>query len=59
MADFFFMGTACAISVILAGGIGYVLDSWLGTQPWLTFVGLVFGIISAVLLSVNQVRKFR
>jgi F0F1-type ATP synthase assembly protein I len=40
------------------GAIGYGLDAALGTAPWLTFVGLAFGIVSAVLLSVAQVRKF-
>jgi len=52
------MGTACAISVVGAGGAGYALDVWLHTTPWLTFVGLAFGIVSAVLLSVAQFRKF-
>jgi hypothetical protein len=56
--DFFFIGTACALSIIGAGAIGYGLDSWLGTTPWLTFVGLAFGIASAVMLTVAQVRKF-
>lgn len=56
--DLFWVGTACAISVVGAGAIGYGLDTALGTLPWLTFVGLAFGIVSAVLLAVNQLRKF-
>ncbi|MGP0030610.1 MAG: AtpZ/AtpI family protein [Acidimicrobiales bacterium] len=58
LGDFFFLGTACAISVIGAGAAGYALDAWLGTAPWLTFAGLAFGIISAVLICVAEVRKF-
>jgi Putative F0F1-ATPase subunit Ca2+/Mg2+ transporter len=58
LGDFFFLGTACAISVIAGGAIGYALDSWQGTTPWFTFGGLAFGIVSAVLLAVAQVRKF-
>jgi len=58
LGDFFWMGTACAISVVGAGAAGYALDSWLNTTPWLTFAGLAFGIVSAVLLCVAQVRKF-
>jgi hypothetical protein len=58
MGDFFYIGTACAISVVGAGAIGYGLDSWLGTTPLLTFIGLAFGIVSAVLLCVQQLRKF-
>lgn len=56
--DFFFIGTACAISVVVAGGAGYLLDSWLGTTPWLTFAGLAFGITAAVMLAYANFRKF-
>ena len=56
--DLFFVGTACAISIVGAGAIGYLLDSWLGTTPWLTFVGLAFGITSAVMLTYANIRKY-
>lgn len=58
LGDFFWLGTAVAISVVGAGAIGYGLDSWLGTTPWLSFAGLAFGIVAAVLMTVNQVRRF-
>lgn len=56
--DLFWVGTACAISVVGAGAIGYGLDAVLHTTPWLTFAGLAFGVVSAVLLVVAQLRKF-
>lgn len=52
------LGTACALCIIVAGGFGYLLDSWLGTTPWLTFAGLLFGIVSAVLLAVARLRPY-
>jgi len=58
IGDFFWLGTACAISVVGAGAIGYGLDTWLGLTPWLSFAGLAFGVLCAVLLTVVQVRKF-
>ena len=58
MNDFFWIGTAVCLSVVVAGGIGYAMDSAFGTLPWLTFVGLAFGVVSAVLIVVTQVRKF-
>jgi hypothetical protein len=58
IGDFFFVGTACAVSIVAAGAIGYLLDLWLGTTPWLTFAGLVFGITCAVLLAYANFRKF-
>lgn len=58
LGDVFWVGTACAISVIAGGGIGYAIDDALGTLPWFTVAGLVFGVLSAVLLAVNQFRKY-
>ncbi len=58
MGDLFWVGTACAIAVIGAGAIGYAVDDALGTLPWVTIGGLAFGVVSAVLLAVNQLRKF-
>jgi hypothetical protein len=56
--DFLVIGTACALCIIVAGALGYLLDSWLHTTPWLTFVGLAFGIVSAVLLAIARLRPF-
>jgi hypothetical protein len=58
LGDLFWVGTACAISVIAGGGIGYAIDGALGTSPWFAVAGLAFGVLSAVLLAVNQLRKY-
>jgi hypothetical protein len=58
LGDLFWIGTACAICIVGAGAAGFGLDAWLGTSPWLTFAGLAFGITSAVLLTVAQVRRW-
>ncbi len=58
LGDLFWVGTACAISIIAGGGIGYAIDDALGTLPWFTVAGLAFGVLSAVLLAVNQFRKY-
>ena len=58
IGDFFWLGMACALSVVGGGAIGYGLDAVFNTTPWLTFAGLAFGVVSAVLMAVNQVRKF-
>jgi len=36
-----------AFSIALGALIGYYLDQWLGTTPWLFFVFLGFGIAAA------------
>jgi len=58
LGDLFWVGTACAVSVLAGGGIGYAVDDAAGTLPWFTVAGLAFGVLSAVLLAVNQFRKF-
>ncbi|MGH9045729.1 MAG: AtpZ/AtpI family protein [Acidimicrobiales bacterium] len=58
IGDLFWVGTACAISVVTGLGIGYLLDQVAHTTPWLTFAGLAFGIVSAALLAVRQFRRF-
>lgn len=56
--DFLVLGTACALCIVVAGALGYLLDSWLHTEPWLSFAGLAFGIISAVLLAIARLRPY-
>ena len=58
LGDFFWVGTACALSVIIAGAGGYLLDSWLGTTPWLTFAGLAFGVTSAVMIGYKALHRY-
>ena len=32
-------------AIILLGGIGYAVDRWQGTSPWLLLAGLALGLI--------------
>lgn len=43
------LGIDLVVSTIVGGFIGYVLDSWLGTKPWLMLIFLIFGAISGFL----------
>jgi hypothetical protein len=56
--DFLTMGVASALCLVLGGGIGYGIDALAGTAPILTFVGLAFGVVAAVLVTITQVRKY-
>ncbi|MBC7356614.1 MAG: synthase protein [Desulfomicrobiaceae bacterium] len=51
--DFFeLLGMASVMGIHLVSGVivglvmGYYLDKWLGTRPWLLVVFLIFGIIA-------------
>lgn len=41
-------GMAFAFSVVIGVGGGLALDRWLGTSPWLLFLGLVLGFAAGV-----------
>jgi ATP synthase protein I len=43
------MAIGTTISSTIAGGVilGYLVDQWLGTAPWLSVVGLVVGSVGA------------
>jgi len=32
-------------AIIVLGGLGYLADRWLGTEPWLLLGGLLLGIV--------------
>jgi ATP synthase protein I len=38
------IGIAMVLSTVIGLAGGYYADRWLGTTPWLTLVGLLFGI---------------
>ena len=37
------LGMEFAVTVVLGLAVGYYLDRWLGTKPWLLMVGVVLG----------------
>ncbi len=41
------VGLSMALSIAIGAGIGYYLDKWLGTSPWMFFVFLGCGIAAA------------
>ena len=40
------MGITFVVATALGLGVGYWIDRWLGSSPWLTLLGLGFGIAS-------------
>ena len=39
--------------------LGVACDRWLNTKPWLMFVGIVLGIVFAVLLVLRQINGIK
>ena len=40
------VGIELAVSVAVGGGIGYFLDSKLGTEPWMFILWIFFGLVA-------------
>ena len=42
------IGMTLVIATVIGLAGGYYLDRWLGTSPWLTLIGLLFGIAAGI-----------
>lgn len=55
------IGISMVASTIIGLAMGYYLDQWLETSPWLTLIFLVFGIIAGFrnmfILTRREVRR--
>lgn len=55
------VGISVVASTFIGLAMGYYLDKWLGTAPWLTLVFLGFGIISGFrnifILTARELRR--
>ena len=43
------VGFAFVLAIVLGFGGGYLLDGWLGTAPWLSFLGFFLGLAAGIL----------
>jgi F0F1-type ATP synthase assembly protein I len=56
--EFLTLGLTLAVTILVGGALGYLVDRGLGTSPVFTLVGLVLGIVTAVLTAVTRIRKY-
>ncbi len=50
-------GVEFASSMIGFGVVGYLLDWWLGTLPWLMLVGIVLGFVGGMVRLVRLLKS--
>jgi F0F1-type ATP synthase assembly protein I len=43
------VGMSFVLALVMGFGGGYWLDTWLGTSPWLSFIGFFVGLAAGVL----------
>lgn len=53
------IGLALPSSIAIGLFFGYYLDKWLGTQPWLLIIFLLFGIASGIISLIRGVNKYK
>jgi ATP synthase protein I len=59
MAEIAQVGLTLVVATVIGLGAGYYLDRWLGTKPWLTLVGLGFGIAAGFVNLFRAVKKLQ
>jgi ATP synthase protein I len=42
------VGFAFVLAIVIGFGGGYLLDTWLGTSPWLSFLGFFLGLAAGI-----------
>jgi len=53
------LGLTLPSSIAIGLFSGYYLDKWLGTQPWLLIIFLLFGIASGIISLIRGVNKYK
>ena len=43
------VGFAFVLAIVIGFGAGYLLDGWLGTKPWFSFLGFFLGLAAGIL----------
>lgn len=51
------VGIALVSGMVIGGAMGYFLDKWLNTSPWLLFIFLIFGFIAGVKNAIYYMKK--
>lgn len=52
------LGMTNAVCLLGGAGLGWLVDSWLGTTPVFILVGMFSGIVGGVLATYKEVRKY-
>jgi ATP synthase protein I len=52
------VGLSFVLAIVLGAWLGWLLDRWLGTSPWLFFVFFLIGLAAGVLNVYRTVGRF-
>ena len=59
MGNAFKLGTELVAAVAVGTIIGFILDSWFGTTPWLILIFFFVGVIAGILNVIKSAKKLQ
>ena len=59
LGNAFKLGTELVAAVAVGGIIGFILDNWFGTKPWLIIIFFFLGSIAGMLNVIRAARKMQ
>ena len=52
------VGFSFVLAIVIGAALGYFIDKWLGTTPWLFFLGFFMGLAAGILNVYRTAGKF-
>ena len=59
MGNAFKLGTELVASVAVGTIIGFILDNWFGTKPWLILIFFFIGVIAGIMNVIRSAKKMQ
>ena len=59
MGNAFKLGTELVAAVAVGTIIGFILDNWFGTKPWLILIFFFIGVIAGIMNVIKSAKKMQ
>ena len=59
MGSAFKMSTELVSAVVVGTIIGFILDNWFGTKPWLILIFFFIGVVAGILNVIRSAKKMQ
>ena len=59
MGSAFKMSTELVSAVVVGTIIGFILDNWFGTKPWLILIFFFIGVVAGILNVISSAKKMQ
>ena len=59
LGNAFKLGTELVAAVVVGTIIGFILDNWFGTKPWLILIFFFVGVITGIMNVIKSAKKMQ